>query len=113
MKKQSQIKEFEARLKAVDRRVNRSLFVFLGIMLIISVIIERTDLNYSRVSFGFVFLLVAYLVFAIITIITGKTKVAKEFGIVCSVCGRTPKAFFMVQAMRKKKCSYCGGEINA
>jgi DNA-directed RNA polymerase subunit RPC12/RpoP len=113
MKIQSQVKEFEARLKALDNRVNKLLFVFLGIMLILSVGIDRAGLNYSKMSLAFIFLLVGYLAFAIKTSITEKEKVAKEFGVVCSTCGRTPKAFFMVQAIRKKKCPYCGGDINS
>jgi len=107
------INEFEAKLKAVDSRVNRQLFIFLGITLILIFVIDKLDIKSSKVNLGLIFLLVAYILNAIRTVITGKKKVAEEFGVVCSACGKTPKAFFMAQAMRKGKCPYCGGVINA
>ena len=106
-------KEFDAKLKAVDTRVNRQLFILLGAFLAVGVVIDKLHIKSSGVNSGLIILLIAVVLNSIRAVISGKRKVAEEFGVVCSVCGKTPKAFFMVQAMRNKQCPYCGGLIDA
>lgn len=105
--------EIEAKLKAVDSRVNRQLFILLGTFLVVGVVIDKLHIKSSATNLVLIILLIAVVLNSIRDVITGKRKVAEEFGVVCSVCGKTPKAFFIVQAMRKKKCPYCGGQIDA
>ncbi len=107
-----QISELETKLKSVDSRVNRQLFILLVIFLVVGVVIDKLHIKSSAANSGLILLLIAVVLHSIRAVISGKRKVAEEFGVVCSVCGKTPKAFFIMQAMRKKKCQYCGGLID-
>lgn len=111
MDKNANIKNFEMDLKKFDRNITLRLFILLGICLIISYLYERSSFKSNTIDLALILFLILSVVYSIIATIIGKKNICIKYNLKCPQCGKVPKAFFAVSAIRSGKCPGCGNRF--
>ena len=95
-------------LKATDKKFTIILFMFIGLMLPIAALIKNRDQLYT---YFYVAGLGLGIFFIIVRLIKSKEKIAINYNLKCSNCGKVPPAYFMEKAFKNKKiCIICKKE---
>ena len=102
------ISAFETALKAVDRRSNVILFSVLGATCVAALLYDGSGFRHQVIDVGGVLTLGSFIAYRIISLAKAKNCIATEFGLVCSACGKAPKALFAEDAIKSGRCPACG-----
>ena len=100
--------QFEAALRATDRRYNTILFAGIGVTIVLSFLYERSPLKRLLFDFAFGGVFFAFLIGMVVALAKEKNRIARAFGLQCKHCNHLPLAFFAVEEFKSGKCSNCG-----
>lgn len=98
-------------LKKFDRTITLRLLILLGISLILSFIYERSSFKSITIDLALILYLILSIIYSIIATIIGKNNICIKYNLKCSQCGKVPKAFFAISAMKSGKCPGCGNKL--
>jgi hypothetical protein len=100
----------EKQLKLVDRKNNILLFCLLAMSFVVIFLTEYFSLSKQLSNAICIIFLGGSLVLVLYKIVIGKKRIAIENGLLCNICKKIPKAFFIKSAYLSKKCIYCGAD---
>ena len=104
------ISEFRAALKSVDRRSNVTLAVVVAGGCLAAFFYERSPFRHQTIDITAAALVAGFLAYRVVTLTKAKNRIAREFGLECGACGRTPKAIFAEDPYEAGCCPLCGAE---
>jgi formate dehydrogenase maturation protein FdhE len=106
------VKAVRTDLESVNKRTDNKLLVALGVLVSLVFLYDRSEFKSVWLDYLLIAGILGAIVYTIYSVIRQKKMVAVKYGLVCPVCGHTPKANMVLLAAELQLCRKCGGRLN-